>query len=326
MRTTGGQTMLTLPTRAAVAAALAEAGERGVSGETIASALGISRVAVSKHVAALRALGYRIAAAPRVGYRLERAPDACLPEEVAPLLHDALWVACEGGAELGSTNDEAKRLARAGAPEGTAVVAARQTGGRGRFGRTWESPEGGAYVSCVLRPHLPPSDIAPLSLVVAVGAARGLAALGLEAGIKWPNDLELDGRKLGGVLLEMAAEADRVDWVVVGCGINVAAPGHARAAFVRQALPEVRVADVAAAVLDGVAGVYREFLASGFAGIAAECAARATLTGKRVTVRDAAGHVVAEGAAAGIDDAGALLLERAGEVRAIRAGEVTLRD
>lgn len=318
--------MLTLPTRAAVAAALAEAGERGISGETIAAMLGISRVAVSKHVAALRALGYRIASSPRVGYRLEHTPDACLPEEVAPLLRDALWVACEGAPVLGSTNDEAKRLAGAGAPEGTVVVAARQTGGRGRFGRVWESPEGGAYVSCVLRPQLSPSEVAPLSLVVAVGAARGLAALGLEAGIKWPNDLEFDGRKLGGVLLEMAAEADRVDWVVAGCGINVAVARHTRAAFVREALPEVRVADVAAAVLDGVARAYREFLAVGLARIAAEHATRATLTGDRVTVRDAAGHVVAEGVVKGIDHMGALLLECAGEVRAIRAGEVTLRD
>ena len=318
--------MLTLSTRTAVAAALAEARGRGVSGEAIAAGLGISRVAVSKHVAALRALGYEIASAPRVGYRLERAPDACLPEEVAPLLRDALWVACEGGPELGSTNDEAKRLARAGAPEGTAVVAARQTGGRGRFGRTWESPAGGAYVSCVLRPNLPPSDVAPLSLVVAAGAARGLATLGLDAGIKWPNDLELDGRKLGGILLEMAAEADHVDWVVVGCGINVIGPGHARAASVREVVPEVRVAEVAAAVLEGIAATYREFLAAGFAGIAVECAARATLTGKQVTVRDAAGDVVAEGTVRGIDDGGALLLEREGLVSAVRAGEVTLRD
>lgn len=318
--------MLTLPTRTAVASALHEAGERGVSGEAIAAGLGISRVAVSKHVAALRTLGYVIASAPRVGYRLEAAPDACLPEEVAPLLRDALWVACEGGPELGSTNDEAKRLARSGAPEGTVVMAAHQSGGRGRFGRTWESPAGGAYVSCVLRPNLPPSDVAPLSLVAAAGATRGLATLGLEAGIKWPNDLELDGRKLGGILLEMAAEADRVDWVVVGCGINVTGSGHARGAAVREVLPEVRVAEVAAAVLDGIAATYREFLAEGFTGIAAECAARATLNGKQVKVRDAAGDVVAEGTVRGTDDGGALLLEREGVVCAVRAGEVTLRD
>jgi biotin-(acetyl-CoA carboxylase) ligase len=91
-------------------------------------------------------------------------------------------------------------------------------------------------------------------------------------------------------------------------------------------LPDARVAVVAAAVLDGIAAAYREFLAEGFAGIARECEARATLTGKQVTVRDAAGDVVAEGTVTGIDEGGALLLERAGVVHAIHAGEVTLRD
>lgn len=318
--------MLTLPTRTAVAAALSAAGERGVSGETIAASLGISRVAVGKHVASLRSLGYAISAAPRAGYRLEHAPDACISEEVAPRLRDPLWVACEGAPELGSTNDEAKRLARGGASEGTAVVAARQTGGRGRFGRVWESPAGGAYVSCILRPALTPAVLAPLSLVAAVGAARGLATLGLEAGIKWPNDLESDGRKLGGILLEMAAEADRVEWVVIGCGVNVAAPAHARGACVRDVLPHALVAEVAAAVLDGVAAAYREFTSVGFEGIAAHYAAHATLTDRRVSVRDTTGRVVTEGRVAGIDSGGALLLERDGQTATVYAGEVTLRD
>ena len=111
-----------LTTRAAVAAALAEAAGRGVSGEALARELGVSRVAVGKHVAALRELGYAISAEPRVGYRLDSAPDRCIPETVAPQVHDPMWVRCEGGAETGSTNDDAKRLARAGAPAGTVSV------------------------------------------------------------------------------------------------------------------------------------------------------------------------------------------------------------
>jgi BirA family biotin operon repressor/biotin-[acetyl-CoA-carboxylase] ligase len=318
--------MLTLSTRAAVASALTGAGERGISGETIAATLGVSRVAVSKHVAALRSLGYRIASAPRAGYRLELAPDLCLPEEVGPRLADSLWVSCEGAAELGSTNDEAKRLARGGAPEGTAVVAAHQTGGRGRFDREWASPDGGAYVSCVLRPPLPPAGVAPLSLVVAVGAARGIGTLGLDVGIKWPNDLEAHGRKLGGILVELAAEADRVEWVVAGCGVNVSAPAHERGARVREWLPDAGVAGVAAAVLDGIAGAYREFLAGGFGALAGEYAGRATLTGRSVVVRDASGGVVADGVVTGIGADGALLLDRTGTQIAVHAGEVTLRD
>lgn len=318
--------MITLSTRAAVAAALRRAGEGGVSGEVIASALGISRATVNAHVAALRSLGYEVASSSRVGYRLLSAPDACLPEEVAPRLRDELWVSCTGGAETVSTSDDAKRLARAGAPEGSLVVAARQTGGRGRFDRAWASPDGGAYVSCVLRPALPPAAIAPLPLVAAVGVAEGLAQLGLDAQLKWPNDVEVGGRKLAGILLEMAAETDRTEWVVLGCGLNVCGHPHARAASVVEQVPGVSVAGAAAAVLDGIAAAYRRFLVSGFGELRESYVRRLTIAGSTVIVRDARGGVVAEGPVAGIGEAGELLVGKPGNERRVVAGEVTLRD
>lgn len=317
--------MLTMSRRTEVAAALAASGAAGVSGEHLASELGISRVAVSKHVAALRALGFRIASAPRAGYRLEEEPDLCIPETVAPRLTDPLWVDSEGSAEMPSTNDEAKRLARAGAPEGTLVVAARQSGGRGRFDRSWDSPAGGAYVSAVLRPSVSPAAIAPLSLVVALGAARALRTMGVQAGLKWPNDLELHGRKLAGVLLEMAAEADRVEWLVAGIGVNVADPGREQSAWVREAVPQIRVPQTAAVVLDGIAGAYRQWLETGFAPMRAEYDALLTLAGREVSVRDATGRVIAAGRARGVDDAGALVIETAEGTVPVHAGEATLR-
>lgn len=317
--------MIALSTRAAVADALRVGGSAGVSGETIARALGISRATVNAHVAALRALGYEIASSPRVGYRLVSAPDACLPEEVAPRLRDGLWASCTGGMEAVSTNDDAKRLARAGAPEGTVVVASRQTGGRGRFGRAWVSPHGGAYVSCILRPPLPPSMLAPLSLVAAVGVADGLAGLGLDVQLKWPNDIEVDGRKLAGVLVEMAAEADRTEWVVLGCGLNVAGRPHERAGSVAEHVAGVPVAVAAAAVLDGIAEAYQRFLGEGFPALRDAYEKRLAMAGEAVVVRDALGAVVAEGRVAGIGEAGELLVGDIGsEVRVI-AGEVTLR-
>ncbi|MHB1017312.1 MAG: biotin--[acetyl-CoA-carboxylase] ligase [Coriobacteriia bacterium] len=318
--------MITLSTRAAVADALRRAGEGGVSGEAVASALGISRATVNAHVAALRSLGYEVASSSRVGYRLVSTPDACLPEEVAPRLRDELWISCVGGIETVSTSDDAKRLARAGASEGSLVVAARQTGGRGRFDRAWSSPEGGAYVSCVLRPPLPPAAVAPLPLVAAVGVADGLAALGLDVRLKWPNDVEVAGRKLAGILVEMAAEADRTEWVVLGCGLNVSARPHERAASVAEYVPEVSVGAAAAAVLDGVAAAYRRFLASGFGELRESYARRLAIAGEVVVVRDATGTVVAEGPVTGIGEAGELLVGKPGSERRVVAGEVTLRD
>jgi len=310
--------------RAAVAAALHAGGEAGVSGEALARELGISRMAVSKHVATLREMGFAIASSPRIGYRLLGAPDACLPETVAPLVTDPLFVAWAGGREVASTNDEAKRLARAGAPEGVVVLAAIQTGGRGRFGRTWDSPSGGVYLSCVLRPALAPAAMGPLPVALAIGAAEGLASLGVPVGLKWPNDLVVDGRKLGGVLVEMAAEADRVEWVVVGCGVNVAPVATPGVAWVREHAPGVSVAGVAAVVADGMAAAYARYRA-GALDVVAEFARLDTLVGQQVAVRDLSGTVVAEGVAGGIVPDGRLIVHTAHGSVEIMAGEVTLR-
>jgi BirA family biotin operon repressor/biotin-[acetyl-CoA-carboxylase] ligase len=316
--------MPALTRRAIVASALREVGAGGISGETLATELGISRVAVGKHVAALRALGYDIAAEPRTGYRLLSAPDSCIPEEVAPRLRDSLWVSCDGGPSLASTNDEAKRLARGGAPEGTLVVAAEQTGGRGRFGRVWSSPPGNVYASFVLRPERAPAEAAALPLVIALGARRALRDLGVPAELKWPNDVLVAGAKLGGILLEMTAEADRIDWVVVGVGVNVSSVPAEGAARTRDHV-SAGVPEVAAALLDSIAEVYREFCEQGFAPLRAEYEAALTLVGREVAVRDLLGAVVASGVACGIADGGELLVETDAGVVKVYAGEVTLR-
>jgi len=314
-------------TRELILAALRDAGGSGVNGEELAQTIGVSRVAVSKHVAALRALGYRIDASPNAGYRLTAVPDLALPTEVEPLLRDGMWVRVEGGIETVSTNDDARTLAVAGTPEGTVVVAARQREGRGRLGRSWESPEGGAYISVVLRPPIAPAQAGPLALVVSIGIARGLVQLGLDPRLKWPNDVWLGGRKLAGVLLEMTAEGDRVDWVVAGFGLNVRRGKTAQttAAFIGDIVPGVSVARAAAATLDGVASAYRQWLEQGFASLAEEFETRSVLTGEDVTVRDGTGRERARGTVSGIDPEGRLLLEADGRTEAVVAGEVTLR-
>lgn len=314
----------------AVLAALRAEAPHAVSGELLAEALGVSRVAVAKRVAALRTRGYAIEAAPGLGYRLLAAPDRPLPAEVAPLLHTELYRHLTGGGTTGSTNDDAKALAREGAAEGTVVLAAEQTGGRGRLGRQWRSPVGGVYLSAVLRPRLAPAEALPLPLVVGVGVARGLAALGVGVRLKWPNDVYCaDGRKLAGILVEMSAESEAVDWVVVGCGVNVHVPEEREpgACYLADDLAEPRLAPVAAVVLDGIASAYGDFLDLGFAGaLAEEYAARAWLTGREVTVRDAAGVPRVTGRVAGVDASGRLVVGGPDGPVPVAAGEVTLSD
>lgn len=315
--------------RTEVLAALREAGPAGISGQTLAGRLGVSRVAVGKHVAALRGLGYQVAASPGTGYRLVSAPDAPLPEEVRPLLRSPMWVRLEGGGATGSTNDDAKRLALAGEPHGTAVLASEQTGGRGRFGRPWSSPKGGVYVSAVLRPEVPPVLVPPLALAAALGVARGIETLGVKPVLKWPNDVLLEGGKLAGILLEVSAEADALEWAVLGVGVNVRRPaggGFGGAAYLEDMGPAPLLAAVAAAVLDGLAEAYESWADSGFAALRAEYEARSALAGRDVTVRDAHGAAIAAGVVTGVDDGGRLLVRSGAQVTPVVAGEVTLRD
>lgn len=318
--------------RADVLSALRAADSAGVSGEALAGTLGISRAAVAKHIAAFRQLGYVIEAHAGTGYRLLSDPDLPLPEEVEPLVHDPFWVRFEGGVETTSTNDDAKALARAGAPEGTVALASRQTSGRGRLGRTWDSPVGGVYLSMILRPGLPPSALGPLPLAIGMGVARGLETLGCPARLKWPNDVwsaaldEPGAGKLAGVLLEIQAESDRCEWVVAGVGINVR-PGAERfssAAYVSDFVPNVRCADAAAAVLDGVASVYRDLCIAGFEPLLPEYEGKSALSGRQVVVTDREGIVRSTGRVARVDEAGRLVVGTAGGEQVITAGDVTL--
>lgn len=313
--------------RAVVLTALREH-SAGVSGEVLAARIGVSRVAVRKHVEALRVLGYEIEARSGEGYRLVSAPDAPLPLEVAPLLATDLFVRLEGGHTTGSTNEDARALAIAGAPEGTTVLACRQTAGRGRLGREWHSPAGGVYCSSILRPAVETPDGMVLPLVVGLGVARGLATLGVDVRLKWPNDvLSADGRKLAGILMEGHSEGWRVCWVVAGVGVNVR---HSLSEFPATCLDEltgepVPLARVCAAVLDGVADAYREWQACGFAPLRTGYEAVSWLTGRDVVVSDALDRVVADGRVSGVDEHGRLLVETADGTVSVAAGDVTLR-
>jgi len=304
-------------------------GPRDVSGELLASELGMSRVAVRKHIEALRELGYEIDARAGEGYTLVNSPDAPLPLEVRPRLHEGFYPRLEGGRLTRSTNDDARALALDGAPEGTAVLAAAQTDGRGRLGRAWSSPPGGVYVSVVLRPAVETPEAIVLPLVVGLGVARGLDTLGVQTLLKWPNDLLcLDGRKVAGVLLEGLSEGWLISWIVAGVGINVrSAPDPERSASVDELFGRrVPLADVAAAVLDGIAVAYRRWQVDGFASFAAEYEARSYLAGRQVCVSDAAGRLLAQGKVAGIDALGRLLVATEAGVVPIVAGDVTLRE
>ncbi|NLK88244.1 MAG: biotin--[acetyl-CoA-carboxylase] ligase [Clostridiaceae bacterium] len=202
---------------------LREAAPDYVSGAELGERFGFSRTAAWKYIKELRAEGYTIEAASRKGYRLIASDGPINSFEIENDLGTSIVgreVLCYDA--LASTNVQAARLAAEGCVDGLTVMASRQTQGRGRLGRSWEStPDKGIYLSIVLRPPMAPAETQIFTLAAAVAAVRAIyGAAGLETGIKWPNDIVAGGKKLCGILLEMNCETDRVNYIVLGIGIN----------------------------------------------------------------------------------------------------------
>jgi len=194
--------------------ALREGGDY-LSGETLSKQLGISRVSIWKHIRSLKGDGYIIKASPK-GYRVVSSPDLLLPYEFPGLEQRIHYFQ-----EIGSTMDAARELAKRGAAEGTIVIAEAQTRGRGRLSREWLSPKGGIYFTLILRPKISPAYAPRINLMAAVAVATTIRKLfGLKAELKWPNDVLIEGRKLCGILAEMDAETDVINFVNLGIGIN----------------------------------------------------------------------------------------------------------
>jgi len=202
---------------------LVEGRDEFLSGEALSDKLGLSRTAVWKHVESLRGKGYRIDAVPARGYRLMDVPDKLTPLELSPLLSTHhLGQGLHFHESLPSTNEAAFRLAADGAEHGEVVITEQQTAGKGRRGRVWASPSGlNLYFSAILRPDLPPQRASELTLVAAVALCEVLREEGTDARIKWPNDVQVGGLKVAGILTELSAEPERVHFVVLGIGVNL---------------------------------------------------------------------------------------------------------
>ncbi len=277
---------------------------RSLSGERLAACLGVSRVAVWRHVRALQALGYPIDAG-RQGYRLRAGADLLLPWEFPRLSRRLAW-----SAETASTMDDARRLAERGRAGRTVVVADRQSRGRGRNGRAWSSADGGLYATYLRSEPVSAALLPRVGLAAALAVATSLRRLyGLRASLEWPNDVLLEGRKLAGVLVESSIRADRLVWYAVGVGINVKGRPPVRAAVsLEQALGRpVRRAEV----LDALSGeMDRRLDRLAASSLAAEWRSRSNQAGRMVEVATPLGRI--RGVAAGIDRWGALVLRLPG--------------
>jgi BirA family biotin operon repressor/biotin-[acetyl-CoA-carboxylase] ligase len=304
-----------------------------ISGEALSRDMGITRSAVWKQIRGLKARGYGIESSTRKGYRFLSAPDLLLSEEIRTGLRTRVFgrgdILCFP--EVDSTNNRAKTLAEAGAPEGTVVFAEAQASGRGRRGRAWFSrPGSGIYMSLVLRPDMPPVEAPRITLMSSVAVAEALIdAVSLEVKIKWPNDLLAGGKKIAGILTEISTEMDSINYVIVGIGINV---GHRPEDFP----PDIRKTagsifsetgktpprtELIRDVLFHFERDYLELQAKGFGQIRKRWSGLSGILGRNVVIDAPRGRI--RGLAESVDDDGALLVrDRNGVLRRLFSGDV----
>ncbi|PYU86322.1 MAG: biotin--[acetyl-CoA-carboxylase] ligase [Acidobacteria bacterium] len=310
---------------------LAENATVVTSGTRIAKEVGVSRSMVWQWVERLRELGVKVKSQPGTGYFLEQIPDILTPDMLKQRLKGSLF-----GKRIfhffrtDSTNRVALELGHAGEPEGAVVLAEEQTAGRGRGGRAWHSERAtGIYVTLLLRPKLAPVQAPLLTMMAGLSAHSAVQALtGLEVDLKWPNDLLVRGRKLGGILTEMHAEPGQIRFVIVGIGLNVNQekfPGElanlATSLRAETGKPQSRM-ELLVRLLHEFESDYNRFLREGVATVVARFESVSSYArGKRVRVTNGTESYV--GTTAGLGPEGLLQVERdGGQLMTVIAGDV----
>lgn len=315
--------------------ALREAGTGTVSGAELSQKLRVTRAAIWGRIEELRALGYEIEASPHRGYRLIYAPDVLHADDLAARLPQSRVIGRDIRVfnETTSTNDIVEKLARDKVREGVVVFAESQTKGRGRLGRKWISPQGkGLWFSVLLRPEMQPAQATQITVAAATALRRAIAALtSLPTQIKWPNDILIRGRKTAGILTELNAELDRVNYLILGIGIDVNVSASEFPPDVRNTATSLQAelgrpvarAELALAVLRELDQDYRRVLKGEFRQIAEEWASYCETLGQRVSIR--IGNRSVCGAAEALGEDGALLVRTEhGHLEPITGGDVVL--
>lgn len=305
------------------------------SGEVLGSALGISRSAIWKILKTLPELGLDVQAVPRRGYRLSEPLELLDKEKIVNAISPAgtsLLSELEIHEDIDSTNRLMMQRAIEGAGSGHVCLAEQQQDGKGRRGRQWTSPFGcNIYLSFLWRfPEGAPESLSTLSLVAGIATAKVAENFGLDnVGMKWPNDILIEGRKLGGILLEFAGENSGPCHIVSGIGVNYRMPSEAGSEIdqpwtdICTHSKKVSRNHFAAVLIDELLSAYDKFHAQGFAPFMLDWQRLDVCRGKTVVLQVQDEHII--GKAEGIDEQGALLLKTEDGVRRFSYGEVSLR-
>lgn len=286
-----------------------------VSGEEMSQTLGVSRTAIWKQLNALREQGYEIESAPRKGYKLLSQPNTMFPHDIEPFLRTKSFGQTIHYFEtVPSTQPLAHEHAAKGSEEGTLVLANEQSSGRGRLGRQWQANKGQTVsMTLVLKPAIPIHQAPQLTLIAAVAVTRAIEAVsGLECEIKWPNDILYKGKKLVGILTEMAADPDQLKYVIVGMGINCHQMGNDFKAELSTIATSIQAetgktvnrAQLVAQIMNEFEWIYQAYLEKGFIAIKPLWEARAVSVNTYLYARTP--NTVIYGYSLGITDDGLL--------------------
>lgn len=313
---------------------LKQAGDNFLSGEYLAETLNVSRTAIWKHIKALRDSGYDIESVPRNGYRLLHSPDLLSAEEVKNSLSTKIL-----GSDIkyftttDSTNNQAKKLALDGAVDGTIVISEEQNGGRGRLSRSFFCPKyKGIWFSVILRSDFLPQEAPKCTLLAAVAVTKAIYDVtGVKVGIKWPNDILYNGKKLVGILTEMSAEMERINYIVLGIGIDVNISVEETPEDIRDIMTslsqitgkKVSRLELLNKLLYHLEQLYIMAQKQSFAPILDEWRKYSITLNQEIKV--ISGNDVTYGEAVDIDDDGALLVKINGQIKRVLAGDVSIR-
>ena len=314
---------------------LGQSTEEYLSGEEISRQLSVSRTAIWKQMQILKQAGYEIEAHPRRGYRLHNRPDLLLPYEIRDTLSTKRLGRGEiyYFTEIDSTNNEGKKQANLGCAEGTLILSEIQNVGRGRLSRKWFSPmTKGIWLSVVLRPPFNPYDAPKCTLMTAVAVTKAIRRMtGIECGIKWPNDILYEGKKLVGILTEMSSEVDAINHVVIGMGINVNIkeqdfPGELKNIATSLSIiagHNISRLTLLNTVLVEIEEAYDKVIQRGFSEMLDEWRELSVTLGQKVNVVGSGNDF--SGIALDIDHDGALLVQTVDKLEKVLAGDVSIR-
>lgn len=308
--------------------------ENYISGESISDAIGISRAAVWKYINALKNEGYIIESSTNKGYKIVGRPDILTSKEVEPFLKSKLI-----GSNIvhfdtiNSTNTKAKELAADNCPDGTVIVSEEQTSGRGRLGRQWVSPKGkGIWMSIVLRPEISPMEAYKVTIIAAAAVHGALSQHGINAQIKWPNDIIIGGKKVCGILTEMNAELSKIHYLVIGIGINVNTEASEIPEDLKDKASSLKIQagktfdrkSIFGSILNHFEPLYNDFINTGSIAASIDvCKKYSAVLNREILLIE--GNKSSSVKVIDINNNGHLLIEENGITREVLSGEVSLR-